>query len=237
MPISTATATATRTVTRTVTVTRSATATLTRTPTPSVTPTFPTIGPTITYLGVARADGQVVQPLPDTAPDGTPIFERQVASGFFIVVEAKPGPSNRPVGTTTFNSVAGDPNALPNLQIVVSRPLGNGSQKVCDDQHSDTLGGVPAVDPPVFGGSQDAADAINDLACRFDARTSAGDACTRNASEEAAFVKGPTRVQFCPEIGIGAEIAFPPGDTRVTARVTDVTGTPGMPAAIIIRVQ
>jgi len=43
-------------------------------------------------------------------------------------------------------------------------------------------------------------------------------------------------VQFCSELGGGAEIAFPPGDTRVSARVTDVLGQPGPPASIIIRV-
>jgi hypothetical protein len=188
-------------------------------------------------MGVASADGQVTQPI-GSAADGTPIYSRQVPEGFFVVIEAKPGPSNRPVGTTTFNWVADDPNSLPNLQIVVSRPLGDGSTRVCDNQNNPPVGGVPAVDPPMFGGTQAAADAINDLACRFDARTTSADACTRNTSEDATFVVSQTKVQFCPQIGIGAEIAFPTGvDTRVTARVTDTLGQPGLPAAIIIRVS
>ena len=45
-----------------------------------------------------------------------------------------------------------------------------------------------------------------------------------------------TRVQFCPALGIGSELAFPVGDTRVTARVTDIIGQPGPPSSIIIRV-
>lgn len=186
-------------------------------------------------MGVARADGQVVQPV-GTADDGTPIFERQVPNGFFLVIEARPGQGNRPVGQTTFNWQAGDPNVLPNLQIVVSRPLGNGSTKVCDDGSIPPPGGVPAINPPVFGGTQASADAINDLGCRFNARPNSDLACTRNVFQEPAFVNPATRVQFCPALGIGAEIAFPLGDTRVTARVTDTLGQPGLPQSIIIRV-
>jgi hypothetical protein len=201
-----------------------------------VTPTFQTIGPIINYLGVARADGQVTQPM-GTAGDGTPIYLRPLPQGFFLVVEARPGPSGRPVGQNTFNSALDDPNLLPDLQIVVSRPLGNGSPTVCDDGSGGIIGGVPAVNPAVFGGTQASANAINDLTCRFNVRSSSGDACTRNAQQDAAFVVGSTRVQFCPASGIGAEIGFLPGDTRVTARVTDNIGQPGVAAAIIIRVE
>jgi hypothetical protein len=192
---------------------------------------------------VARADGQVTQPI-GIAADGTPIYQRQVPAGFLIVIEAKPGSNGRAVGTTTFNYVPGDPNSLPNLQIVASRPLGDGSQRVCDNQNNPPVGGVPAVDPPMFGGSQASADAINDLGCRFDARLSAqggmtgAGACTRNASQDPAFVSSQTKVQFCPQIGIGTELAFPIGvDTRITARVTDIVGQPGLPAAIIVRIS
>jgi hypothetical protein len=202
---------------------------------PTITPTFATIGPLINAMGIARADGQVTQPI-GTASDGTPIFEREVGFGFFLYVEARPGPGNRPVGQVTFNSDLGDPNVLPNLQIVVSRPLGNGSAAVCDDGPDPPIGGVPAVDPPLFGGAQMAANAINDLACRFNARTSSGDACTRNRQQDPSFVVTSTRVQFCPAVGVGSEIAFPVGDTRVTARVTDTLGQPGPPASIIVRV-
>jgi len=231
----TLTVTITRTPSRTPTATRSGTVTRTITRTPSVTPTFQIIGPTITFLGVARADGQVTSPV-GTLPDGTPIFERPLPHGFFLVVEARNGPSNRPPGSVTFNSDPGDPNALPNLQIVVSRPLGNGSGLVCDDGPSPPIGGVPATDPPMFGGSQASANAINDLGCRFDARETASVACTRNPQQESAFASPLTRTQYCPVVGIGAEIGFAVGDTRVTARVTDNLGQPGQPASIIIRV-
>jgi hypothetical protein len=186
-------------------------------------------------MGVARADGLVTRPI-GTAADGTPIFERPLGFGFFVYIEARQGPGNRPVGQVTFNSDLGDPNVLPNLQLLVSHPLGNGSSDVCDDGPDPPIGGVPATNPPMFGGSQAAANAINDLGCRFNARTSSGDACTKNNQQDASFVVPSTRVQFCPAVGIGSEIAFPIGDTKFTARVTDVIGQPGPPASIIIRV-
>lgn len=186
-------------------------------------------------MGVARADGRVTTPIA-TLPDGTRIYKRPVGQGFFLFVEVKNGPSNRPPGTSTFNSSPTDPNVLPNFQILVSRAIGDGSTRVCDAGPDPPLGGVPAVDPPQFGGTQASANAINDFACRFNARTSSGDACTRNAAQEATFVRPDTRVQYCPVLGIGSEVAFPGGDTRVTARATDILGQPGFPDSIIIRV-
>jgi hypothetical protein len=136
-----------------------------------------------------------------------------------------------------FNSNLNDPNALPSFQIITSRPLGNGSASVCDKGPPPMIGGVPAVDPPTFGGSQAAANAINDLSCRFDARTAGSLACTRDAFQQVeGFVSSASTVQFCTNPGVGAEIAFPLGDTTLTARVLDVLGQPGPPASIVIRV-
>jgi len=161
-PQKTSTATATRTGTATGTRTRSATPTRTPLVSPSPTATPRTIGGEITAFGVARADGRVVNSI---GPDnhGYPTFLRP-ASGFLIFVEAKPGISGRPVGTVMFNSNPNDPNALPSFQIITSRPLGNGSPGVCDKGPPPMIGGVPAVDPPMFGGSQAAANAIRTAA-------------------------------------------------------------------------
>ena len=231
----TVTVTQTRTPTRTSTGTRTPTTTRTPTFTASITPTFATIGAEISYFGVADANGQIDSPV-GTAADGTRIFERPLPQGFFVVIEAKPGSSRRPVGSQTFNWSPSDPNLLPDLQLVSSRALGNGSAAVCDDGTPPNLGGVPAVDPPQFGGTQSSANAINDLSCRFDARKTASDACTRNQFQTESFVDPTTTVQFCPRVSIGAEIAFPLGDTRLTVRARDSLGQPGHPASIIVRV-
>lgn len=205
-------------------------------PTPTNTPR--TIGAAITAFGVARADGRVVVPIP---PDGSaaPVFLRP-ASGFLIYVEAKPGVSGRSVGQQTFDSDPADPNILPDLQIVSSRPLGNGSAAVCDTGPplSSTAGGVPGVDPPQFGGMQATSNAINDLSCRFEARIASSLACTRDGfSQIESYVAAGSTMQFCTNPGVGAELAFPAGDTHLTVRVLDVVGQPGPPASIIIRVR
>ncbi|MEO8601039.1 MAG: hypothetical protein ABI629_00535 [bacterium] len=212
--------------------TRTPTRTATGSPTPSFTPR--TIGGEITAFGVARADGQ---PIASIGPqdDGYPTFVRP-PSGFIIYIEAKPGISGRPVGSVTFASDEANPNVLPDLQIVVSRPLGNGSAAVCDDGPSPLpVGGVPAVVPPAFGGTQAASNAINDLACRFDARTTTAQACTRDGFVNYVFTAQST-IQFCTSPGVGSELAFPAGDTIVTARVRDVLGQPGLAKSIAIRV-
>ena len=184
---------------------------------------------------MARADGRVVRSI---GPDdrGYPTFLRP-ASGFLIYLEAKPGVSRRDVGTVTFRSDPSDPSVLPDAQFEVSRPLGNGSTAVCDRGPPPNIGGVPAVNSQGFGGSQADSNAINDLSCRFDARTASGLACTRDAFQQVeGFVSNDSTVQFCSSPGVGSEIAFPPGDTTVTARVLDIVGQPGPPASIVIRV-
>ncbi len=179
---------------------------------------------------MARADGIVTDPVGTTA-EGYPIYERAVPQGFFVVVEARPGLDFRPVGTTTFT-----PGGLPDFMMVASRPLGNGSLDVCDDGTSGPPGGVPAIEPAVFGDTQASRDAINDLGCRFSARTDDGSACTRDFSATSSFVDPTSMVQFCPLVGIGSEVAFPPGDTRLTVRVRNVLGQVGPPASMVIRV-
>jgi hypothetical protein len=185
-------------------------------------------------MGIANADGRNTQPI--GMQGGIPIFERHVAFGFFIIVEAAAGQSGQNPGTLTFNWSPDDPNLLPNLRIVSSRPLGNGSPAVCDDGPEPPIGGVPATDPPVFGGTQASANAINDFACRFEGRTQQTNACTKNFGGDGEFVRGTaTFVQFCPFLGIGSELAFPAGDTKVTAQVSAPNGQPGPSASIIVR--
>jgi len=239
-PSPTRTLTPTRTGTRTATGTRTLTASPTRTasrtatgsPTPSGTPL--TIGGEITAFGVARADGL---PIASIGPqdDGYPTFVRP-ASGFIIYIEARPGISGLPVASVTFESSPSDPNVLPDLQVLVSRPLGDGSPAVCDDGPLPPIGGVPATKPTAFGGSQAIANAINDLGCRFDSRGSSTQACTRDSFGVYAFTANST-IQFCTSPGVGAELAFGIGDTIVTARVRDIAGQPGHAKSIAIRIR
>jgi hypothetical protein len=197
---------------------------------PSATPTatIEGAGAEVTFFGVVRADGFVTDPV-GTSPEGYPIYERQLPQGFFVVLEARPGPDLRSVGSTTYT-----PGNLPDMMMVTNRPLGNGSSAVCDDGTSGPPGGVPAVDPPVFDGS--AINPINDLGCRFSSRANDGEACTRDFSASTFFVDPTSTIQFCPKVGIGSEIAFPVGDTILTARVRNVLGQAGAPASIVIRV-
>lgn len=199
------------------------------------TPTLAIIGGEITAFGVARADGRVIGTI-GPEDHGYLTYVRP-PSGYLLFVEAKPGISRRRVGTVTFNSNPNDPNVLPQFQIVASRSLGNGSAMVCDNGPAPRLGGVPAVVPTSFGGSQAISNAINDLSCRFDARAVNTAACTRDPfQQEGTFVGNGTTVQFCTSAGIGTEIAFAVGDTILTARVLDEAGFPGPPHSIVIRV-
>jgi len=55
---------------------------------------------------------------------------------------------------------------LPDLQVIVSRPLSDGSGAVCDADFPE-VGGVPATEPFDIDNAA-AAPAINDLGCRAD---------------------------------------------------------------------
>jgi hypothetical protein len=194
----------------------------------------------ITFFGVTNGDDTLVSPV-GAAEDGTPIYERP-AYNFSLVIEGRPGGTKSPIGTSTFNWDPSDPSALPYLLIEASEPLGaNPTTAVCDDTPGN-LGGVPATDPPDFSLTQSVADVINDFACRFKdgAGTRNGrvadDACTLFPDDPQPYhyVNSRSTIQFCGLIT--APIAFPVGDTRVTARVRDVAGNRSAPSIIIIRV-
>ena len=108
---------------------------------------------------------------------------------------------------------------------------------VCDNGPAPSqLGGVPAVVPATFGGSQAVSNAINDLSCRFDARSASTRLYPRSLHADGSVHEAGTTVQFCTSTGVGAELAFPFGDTILTARVLDDPNQPGPPQSIVIRV-
>jgi hypothetical protein len=201
---------------------------------PTATPQEPALGPVISYLGVSSADDR---PVANSGTDaaGRPIFERLLGSGLNIIVEARRGADNAAPGNSAYDQ-GGD---LPDLQLLVSRPLGDGSTAVCDVDPEGINGGVPATDPPVFSAAN--ADAINDLGCRVNDGTGAalgrppGQACTRFASGDFGFVDQSSSVQFCLPIALAW--SFPQGDTIVTARLRSVRGNLGDPLQIVVRVE
>lgn len=234
-PADTATPTASETATPTPTRTSTPTPTRTATATATLAP-----GPAITFFGLTRADDQLLEP-DDVADDGTPIYMRLPgvggrASGFVLVVEGKPGGSRSRVGGSSY-----DPSgaSFPDLSVQVSQPLGNGSTAVCDDPQV-SPGGVPAISPVSFEATPENIAAVNDLACRFldgtgenRARTNVSDSCV-NFNGRFEFVAPDTTTQFCGFVNV--PLGFPPGDTRVTARLRDAAGNWGGIAQIIIRV-
>ncbi len=233
----TRTGTATRTATRTRTVTPSPSITPTATATRTRTPTLPPgSGPVITFFGLATAFNAELRP--NTTDDlGRPVYIRPTGAAFFIVVEVKRGTGASP-GRTVFNSNPANPSVRPDLQILSTRALGNGSAAVCDNGPLPNLplGGVPGIDPPDFDpNSQAVADALNDFGCRFDVHTS-DNPCTNDGAGNPAFLGPGTTLQYCTLTVVGAELHFPPGDTVLTVQVRDTDGHIGFPATLVVRV-
>ncbi len=223
------------TAARSSTPTPTPTAALTETATPA-----PTLGSgaNIGYLGVLRADNTRTDPVElDTV--GRPVFERPVGNGFVIVVEAKPGTDGARVGTSSFAYDPLDPSVRPDLQVEVSRDLGNGSSAVCDNSSGD-FGGVPGITPTRFDELQPISDALNDLGCRFVDGTGEpqgrieAESCILFPDGEYHFVDPSDTVQFCATIT--RPMSFPEGDTVVTAQVRDTSGEVGPQRQLVIRV-
>ena len=222
----------------------------TRTATPAATPTGPTAtpsptpthvpiacpiasettGPVITFFGITRADDTLV-PSIGTDANGLSVFTRQNGSGFRLIVEGRPGPSGKPLGNSTFTD---DLSCFADLQVEVSHPLGSGSTAVCDN-------GVPATAPPNFDATQLNVDAVNDFTCHFrdgqgnQRGVSTQDACVKEVpSGEYRFVSTDSTLEFCGFVD--RRLAFPAGDTVVTARLRDTDGNRGAPLQIVIHV-
>jgi hypothetical protein len=204
-------------------------------PTP---PAVTAMGPDITFLGIASADDVAQTPV-GSDDEGRPIFTWPVGQGLSLIVEARRGASHSQVGTQA--SVPGGAS-LPDLQVILSNPLGDGSQVLCDTDRP-TVGGVPAVDPFEFSDAPGVVLAINDLGCRADnglgepqGRPAGETACTRaQPSGKIGTVVSNSTVQFC--IPIALAWAFPEGDTIVAARVRDRGGNVGPIREMVLRVQ
>lgn len=188
------------------------------------------IGPVITFLGISRADGKNIDPV--ATENGIPVYENYVGSGFFLVVEAKPGLSNLEVGRKLFPRTRDAESFRPDLQIQANRDLGDGSPDVCDNRRPN-IGGIPGINPPSFADRPDINRALQDFACRFEIMIESSGACTVNRYGDYAFRNPETQTQFC--MVVAKAWRFPVGDTLVTARLLDVEGNPGPPARFILR--
>lgn len=187
------------------------------------------------FFGLLRPDDVIIPPV-GTDPSGVPIYQRMFGSGFSIVIEGRPGLSGGSVAVSSFS----DPIA-PDLQVLTERPLGNGSATVCDVTPPDMAGGIPATNPPLFSDDQGVVDRMNDLGCRFIDGTGeprgrkCGDGCIRFETGDFGCGAPDATLQFCNLVARPME--FPPGDTRLTARLRDIRGNFGPPAQIIVRIQ
>jgi hypothetical protein len=156
-----------------------------------------------------------------------------------IIVEAQPGAGRRQPGRMGFAE-----NGLPDLQMILSRPLGDGSVRVCDTT-APMIGGVPATVPLAFTDDATVIDAINDFGCRVNdgaglalARATSADACTSSndgGPAGFAFVSPQSSVQYC--LPIARPWRFPTGDTVIAARVRDTAGVLGPIREIVVRID
>jgi len=215
------------------------TATPTATATAVATPTQIPPGPVITFFGLASASGREMAASGATA-EGNPIYRpiSGVGSGFLIVVEGKPGPNGVDLGMSSSDSDPFIPT-FPALQIQSDRNLGNGSTTICDVRgpppSEEPGGGVPAVFPTRFELTQPIADALNDFGCRFTFRLSNAP-CTFSMAGNPRFLRDDTTGQFCTEQVVGAYWGFPAGDTTLTVRWADLSGTVGAERKLVVRV-
>ena len=189
------------------------------------------VGPVVTFAGIARADGRSVEPAGKTA-DGTPIYHHPVGAGFLMVVEGKPGISNSENGRSIYRYDANDPTQRPDLEIEVTRPLGDGSLAVCDARRP-AIGGVPGIDPPSFADTPKVSAAINDLSCRFETFIESNASCTLNQYGDFEFLNKASKVQFC--MVVARSWQFQPGDTLVSVRLRDTDGNPGPVSRFVLR--
>ncbi|HUI24596.1 MAG TPA: hypothetical protein VL403_00825 [Candidatus Kryptonia bacterium] len=181
------------------------------------------IGPIITHFGAAKADGTPLEPM-SVGKDGIATYKAQVGSGFLLIIEAKPGLNNYEVARSIFNYDPNDPAKQPDLQLISSRPLGDGSEEVCDSRRPN-IGGIPAVNPPSFKETQKVSDALNDMACRFEVFVDSASACTTSKNGNFSFVNPESTTQF--GMIVARAWNFPLGTTLLTVRVRDTEGNPG----------
>jgi hypothetical protein len=181
----------------------------------------------------------VVRTPDDVTEDGVPVYTRPAPQGFIIFIEGREGTSGASLGECgVLNPVTQRINPCdsdrPDVQVVVDRPLGNGSPAVCD-RTAPLIGGVPGIDPPSFANTPAITDALTDLACRFDEHPNFSDSCTLDALGRFNYFDPRAEGQFCIP-AVGTELMLSSGDTKFVARLRDLAGNIGNEVSIVIRV-
>ena len=204
------------------------------TPTPTATSVI-LPGPQITYFGLANAAGIPVTPSGKEGEDD--VYSWPVGAGFFIVVEARPGSSNSPPSTNSYNG--SNPDAAPAFRLWADNDFGNGSEAVCDTGPPPEFprGGVPAIETYNPSDAR-VARALNDLGCRLEIVTSSALACTINPSTtgESFVMQGLSTAQACPGQVIGSVLGLPDGRTRLSVQWLDGVGNASLQKNIILNV-
>jgi hypothetical protein len=198
-------------------------------------------GPVITTFGVANAANEPQDPI-GFDEMGRPVFHHPFGQGFSLILEARAGANRHNPGIYPAPYYVGGELHGADMEMIVSRPLGDGSPVVCDTFPPE-IGGVPATEPFAFGSTPVALAIIEDMGCRFVdgagqlvARQQSLEACTR--SDEAfgfGFVDRGSRIQFCGIIATAW--GLPAGDTLFAARIKDGDEEEfGAPREIVVRI-
>jgi hypothetical protein len=169
-------------------------------------------------------------PTPQFDPAGRPVFFP--ANGeFLLVIEAARGTSNREPG----EKLVVDGDVRPDLQVLVTNDIGDGSSLTCDIGPAPApSGGVPGFDPPVFGPGQDVTAALQDVACRFSLHRTSAEACTKDGFGNFSYLGSGTRRQYC--FAVSHNTAFAPGITVIAVQVVDINGNIGPVEEIVVDV-
>jgi hypothetical protein len=171
-------------------------------------------------------------PTPAFDAQGRPVFVR--GTGIFLfVIEGQKGSSNLDPGTNIFpfGSDRGD------VQVLFSRDIGDpgNPNRICDKGPPPIpFGGVPGINPPIFGPGTNVTEAIQDMACRFSVQEDTSVACTRNRFGQFSYLGFNTRKQFCYQVPASTE--FQVGDTIVAMQLQDVAGNLGPKKEVVVRV-
>ena len=176
-------------------------------------------------IAATRAAKRTPTPTPAFDGAGRRIYKVNSGSGFIIVAEGFPGLSGVEPGRST---TPVPPNGRPDIQIESNRPIGLGTELVCDIDPVD--GGMPAVSNPSFpnfaADDQFVTNELNDFGCRFGAFSPQVPCTKKDASNEYVMISSnppSNAAQFCYQVPFG--VGFPPGDTLLAVRFRTSSAT------------